>query len=259
MSILFTAALAGLIATPHCVGMCGGFAAACARPRRGMSAWHAGRLLTYALLGAAAGAFGGVLPGPAWLPAAVAAALLVWFAASLAGLLPQRLGGLTQGAPRLTPLTRTAQRLARTPAVPHRLLFGTVTGLLPCGMVYAALSLAVAAAHPLAGALAMLAFGAATVPGLTVLSLGVQRIALRGLWHRRALAALVLVVGLWSVTLRATASAHTTSSHHPTSSSHTTSSHHPTSSSHTTSSDPTTSSDHTTSSPTDPARLRLTR
>jgi sulfite exporter TauE/SafE len=69
-------------------------------------------------------------------------------------------------------------------------------------MVYAALSIAIAAAHPLIGALAMLAFGAATVPGLTVLGAGVQRLAQRGLWARRAVAAVVLVLGLWSVGMR---------------------------------------------------------
>jgi sulfite exporter TauE/SafE len=53
-------------------------------------------------------------------------------------------------------------------------------------MVYAALSIAIAAAHPAWSAAAMLAFGAATVPGLTVL----------------AVAAVVLVLGLWSVGMR---------------------------------------------------------
>jgi uncharacterized protein len=195
MQAIMAAALAGLMATPHCAGMCGGFATACARPRTGLAAWHAGRLTTYAVLGALAGTFGRVLPGPAWLPAVLSGALLVWFAAILAGVAPQP-------SARIPGLARAGQLLARRPSTPARFLFGTVTGLLPCGMVYAALSIAMAAAHPLYSAAAMLAFGAATVPGLSVLSLGVQRFAVRGPWSRRAIAAVILIFGLWTVAQR---------------------------------------------------------
>jgi uncharacterized protein len=195
MHTMIAAALAGVMATPHCAGMCGGFASACARPRPGLWGWHAGRLTTYAALGALAGALGSVLPGPGWVPGAVAAALLVWFAAALAGVAPQP-------AARIPGLVRAGRSLMGRSGLPARFLFGAVTGLLPCGMVYAALGLAVLAASPLTSALTMLAFGGATVPGLTVLSLGVQRMASRGLWARRALAVLILAVGLWSVAMR---------------------------------------------------------
>lgn len=208
MHAILAAALAGLMATPHCAGMCGGFATACARPvgtgagvtrRRGAGAglwaWHAGRLLTYATLGAVAGLFGRALPGPAWVPAVLSGALLVWFAAALAGVVPQP-------SARIPGLARAGQALARRPSTPSRLLFGALTGLLPCGMVYAALSIAIAAGNPLHGAAAMAAFGAGTVPGLTVLAAGIQRFALRGPWSRRAVAAVVLVFGLWSVGMR---------------------------------------------------------
>jgi uncharacterized protein len=197
MYAIAAAALAGLMATPHCAGMCGGFATACARPRGGLWAWHGGRLSTYAVLGALAGTLGAALPGPAWLPAVVSSALLVWFAGALAGVLPQP-------ALPLPGLRRAGQALVRRPGTGARFLFGVVTGLLPCGMVYAALGLAVAAANPLTSAAAMVAFGAATVPGLTVLSLGVQRLVLRSIWGRRAMAGLILAVGLWSVGARTT-------------------------------------------------------
>jgi sulfite exporter TauE/SafE len=196
MQIIAAAALAGLLATPHCAAMCGGFATACARPRAGLGAWHAGRLATYAALGAIAGAFGNIVPGPAWLPALLAAALLAWFAAGLAGLTPHRLT-------RVPLLTRSGAALARRGGLLSRLGLGLITGLLPCGMVYAALSLAVAAGSPQVGALAMLAFGAATVPGLSLLSLTLQRVALRSMRTRRAVAALILLLGLWSLSVRA--------------------------------------------------------
>ena len=200
MNIIVAAALAGMLATPHCAAMCGGFATLCARPRSGLAGWHVGRLVTYAALGAIAGGVGGLIPGPAWLPAALATALLVWFAAALAGLVPQP-------AIRVPGLSRAAQIVARRDAVAARVMFGSLTGLLPCGMVYAALGMAVAAGGALTGAGVMIAFGAATIPGLTILSVGLQRIARRSLWTRRAVALLILILGLWSVSMRATAHA----------------------------------------------------
>ena len=192
MGGILAAALAGIIATPHCAAMCGGFATACGKHTRGMMAWHTGRLGTYALLGVVAGAFGRVLPGPAWLPAALSAVLLTWFAASFAGLVPQP-------SARLPGLTRAASWLLRREGVLPRVAFGALNGLLPCGMVYAALALAVAAGSPEIGALTMVAFGLGTVPGLSVLALGMRRFAARGIWQRRALAALMLAVGAWSI------------------------------------------------------------
>lgn len=193
--IIIAAALAGLLATPHCAAMCGGFAIACAHPRRGLAGWHIGRLLTYAVFGALAGTLGGAVPGPAWVPATVAIALLVWFAAALAGIVPSP-------ALRVPGLSHAAQRVAGSHSIGARMIFGSLTGLLPCGMVYAALGIAVAAGGPLYGAGVMLAFGVATVPGLTAVSVLFQRVALRSLWSRRAIAALILLLGLWSVSMR---------------------------------------------------------
>jgi hypothetical protein len=150
---------------------------------------------TYALLGAAAGALGGLLPGPPWLPAAVASTLLVWFALALAGVVPE---------PRLVPpgLTVVGIRAATRPSTAMQLLFGVANGFLPCGLVYSALSIPVALASPSRGALAMVAFGLGTVPALTVAALGLRRLVMATLWRRRLLAALVLVSGLWAIWTR---------------------------------------------------------
>ena len=163
--------------------------------RSGVLLWHLGRLTTYAVLGALAGAFGSVIPGPRWVPAALSAALLLWFAASLAGLTP----GRTIPFPALA---RAGAWLARQDGLVWRYLFGLATGVLPCGLVYAALSMAVASAAPAAGAAAMAAFGLGTVPALAVLAEAVQGLARRGIWVRRALALLVLVAGLGSLGMR---------------------------------------------------------
>ncbi|GGB47185.1 hypothetical protein GCM10011505_30390 [Tistrella bauzanensis] len=56
---------------------------------------------------------------------------------------------------------------------------GLVLGFLPCGLVYAALAAALAAGRPLAGALAMVAFGLGTIPALGVVGVGGQALLRR--------------------------------------------------------------------------------
>lgn len=198
---LTAAALAGLVGSPHCMGMCGGFAAACGAGRdRGLS-WHAGRLATYMALGGVAGAAGAAIPGPSWVPAILSAVLLSWFALALAGLVPEprfRLPGLVR-------LTRNAD--TRTGGG-GRFLFGLANGLLPCGLVYAALAVPVASGDALVGALSMLAFGLGTVPALVAMTLGLRTVLLRDLRLRRLFAAGVLLAGLVSIGLRQGAMGH---------------------------------------------------
>lgn len=205
MYLLGAAFLTGLLGSVHCVAMCGAFAASCTRVPRGLAAWHAGRIGTYALLGALAGAAGRLLPGPPWLPAAVAAALLLWFALALAGLVPE---------PRLIPrgLTNAASHAAQTTSPAAQAAFGVANGFLPCGLVYSALSIPVALADPARGALAMIAFGAGTLPALSLAALGLRRLVMTSLWRRRLFAVLVLAAGAWAIWTRATGAV--TAGHH---------------------------------------------
>lgn len=191
---LGAAALAGLVGSPHCMGMCGGFAVACGGGRRGV-AWHAGRLTTYAGLGALAGAFGAALPGPGWVAAVVSAALLIWFAAALAGLVPEP-------TVRIPGVAALAGRAARGRGFLPGYGLGLATSLLPCGLVYAVLAIPVASGSALVGALSMIAFGVGTAPALVAMTLGARRFLLRNLRARRILAAGVLVLGLASVGMR---------------------------------------------------------
>ncbi|MGE5231620.1 MAG: sulfite exporter TauE/SafE family protein [Deltaproteobacteria bacterium] len=195
-AVLLGAFLTGLAGSPHCLVMCGPFAAACGRRPAGLAAWHLGRLLSYAALGAVAGLLGAAIPGPPWLGAAVGAALLLWFAAALAGFVPE---------PRLVlPGFARAGRLLEEGRGPFaQFAFGIANGFLPCGLVYSALALPVAVGHAAGGALAMLAFGAGTVPAVSVAAAGLRRITARSLAARRWLAAAVLAAGLWSIAARA--------------------------------------------------------
>jgi sulfite exporter TauE/SafE len=193
---LLGAGLAGLVGSPHCIGMCGGFALSAGGRRGGAFAWTAGRLGAYAALGALAGGLGGALPGPGWIPPVLSIAFLLWFSAGLAGLSPH----LDLPAP--APLRRAGARLLGRSDLLGRVAFGAVNGLLPCGLVYAALAFPVASGGAGLGALSMVAFGLGTAPALSLAALGLRRVAARSLGARRALALGVLVLGVSSLALR---------------------------------------------------------
>jgi len=207
--LLASALLAGLMGSPHCIAMCGAFASSCARVPGGLPAWHLGRVATYAVLGGFAGALGAVIPGPAWLPGALAAAFLIWFCAGLAGLIPE---------PKIVVpgLSQLGQRLLGRPSLGAQLVFGMANGLLPCGLVYSALSLPVAVADPRIGALTMAVFGLGTLPALSIAALGVRRFSARSLGARRTLAAIILIAGLWSIATRTGLFSWTNFAAHPT-------------------------------------------
>lgn len=187
--LLLSTTLAGVLATPHCVGMCGPFAA------RGGAAWHLGKLGTYAALGAAAGAAGRLILGPPWLGPAVGVFLLALASARLAGLWePPAWGGAT--------LAGAGQRLARRGDLLGRLGLGALSGLLPCGMVHAALAAPVIGRDPAWGALSMVAFGVATIPGLLSAQMVLAWIDRRRPLARRVVAALVFLSGLGALAAR---------------------------------------------------------
>lgn len=197
-AMLGGAFVAGLAGSPHCVGMCGGFASACSTDVRHGGAYHAGRLTTYATLGALAGTFGRFLPGPGWIATAVSGALITVFALSLAGV-------IQSPAPTIPGLGKLAARARAQGGLLGAYGMGAATALLPCGLVWAALGVPIAIAQSGLGALAMVLFGLGTTPLLAAASLGLQRIVAGRMWARRTLAVLVLAAGWWSVGMRSMA------------------------------------------------------
>jgi sulfite exporter TauE/SafE len=188
-------AVAALAGAPHCLGMCGPFACAAGDKPTELLPYHLGRIGTYAALGALSGALGHIIPGPPWLGAVVAGALLVWFSLVLAGFAPE----LHLSLPGLG---RLGARAAAGRGPGSRLVLGIVNGLLPCGLTWATLSVAVAAADPARGAMLMAVFGVFTTPALLAAGWGLRRLVQRSPTTRRALALVVLVSGLWSLTVR---------------------------------------------------------
>jgi sulfite exporter TauE/SafE len=167
--------VAGALGSSHCLGMCGPIALALGASRRGFSdnllrqcLFSAGRVATYSALGAMAGFAGWKLARqlPASVPvqailAIVAGLLLVGQGLAATGWLPlpQRWAARLPCA--AAPLVRN---YLASPGWSSAVLAGALTGLLPCGLVYAFLALACSSQQMLDGGLRMAAFGLGTVP-----------------------------------------------------------------------------------------------
>jgi sulfite exporter TauE/SafE len=186
---LLIAGLAGGAA--HCAGMCGPFVLAQTAGRlaavpverfgrltrlRGalLLPYHAGRMATYAGLGAAGSALAGGLaqiPFLAWIQASLLGlAALLMLAAALEKV------GLHVPKPGTAWLGSFASWIAG-PLLSHPggamrgFALGLALGFLPCGFLYGALAAASASGEPLIGAAAMAAFALGTAPSLFAIAL----------------------------------------------------------------------------------------
>ena len=191
----------------HCVGMCSPFVLFVSRryvaPGSGRAAafaaqlWYtAGRVVTYAALGAMAGALGGVvqlagaLLGLQRAASVVAGTVLVVSAlAALSDLVP----GLYSGG---SLFARVAARL-KTRVPGHPFAVGLFLGLLPCGLLYSAVIAAVSRGGPLQGAAALALFGVGTAPALLGLSLADELLARNRVLVNRLSQVFLLAMGAW--------------------------------------------------------------
>lgn len=210
---LLAAALAGLLGSTHCVGMCGGVAllsgqqAQSPQWRRTM-AFNAGRIGSYTLTGALAGGLGSqlgallhdtVLWGSVLRVAMGLLMVAIGLHLSIGWTGLRRLERL--GVPVWRRLGPLAGRLDPRRSALHSLAFGALWGWIPCGLVYSALMAALVSGGATAGAAVMLAFGLGTAPAL--LSLGLLGETLRPLmaqrgW-RRSTGFIVIGLGLWTI------------------------------------------------------------
>lgn len=205
------AATLGLAGSAHCLGMCGGIAAAAATRTgaRGSAVqgvvFNLGRMTGYALLGTAVGALAGAaiagLPGrPVAIGLRLLAALLM-LALGLSLLAGRDLLGLEALGGRLwRRLGPVAGRSLALAGLPPFVVLGVLWGFLPCGLVYSALSLAAVAGSAAAGALSMLAFGAGTLPSMLAVTFAGAAVTRRlaGLRTRRAAGILMIVFAAWT-------------------------------------------------------------
>jgi sulfite exporter TauE/SafE len=195
LQLVATAAFTvGLLGGVHCAAMCGGIVAACTPARCGgvaarwryALAYNAGRIGSYTVAGALAGAAGQgalmVRGGP------VAQQAMLGMAGVSMLLLALYLAGVTRA---MKPLERAGARLWRLvqpysraflPAntLPRALGLGAVWGWLPCGMVYGVLLTALASGDAVEGAVIMAAFGLGTLPNVLAIAAVAGRVSRKG-------------------------------------------------------------------------------
>lgn len=195
LELVGVAFLMGMVGSLHCLVMCGPFALMCGGKPLHLAGWHLGKLATYILLGSVAGAVGAIVPGPTWLAPAVSAVLMVWFVASALGL-------ADEPSVALPGVSRLGSRVVASEGMAGRFAFGVVNGLLPCGLVYAALGLSITAQGPASGALVMAAFGLGTAPLVTLFARSTSALGARHPRLHRTLTVGAGLLGLWVIARR---------------------------------------------------------
>ncbi len=199
---LVAAFVFGFAGSLHCVGMCGPLVLLLAQDRPSPARllirqvlYYLGKTGAYALLGAIAGTLGAGLGSLfAGMQGALSIGLGLVLIGMGVGLLRNARWMEGGGALARLPGFRAAMAFfmrRRSPA--STLALGFLNGLLPCGLVYAALAMAVAAGSALGGALTMAAFGLATVPALVAV------VTFGALLRSRGRAGLSRIAGLVAV------------------------------------------------------------
>jgi len=202
----------GLVSSAHCIGMCGGIMGALtmAIPQHAKTSrwlilvsYNIGRICSYALMGALAGLFAEQFAamGGGIILRVLAGALLIAMGLYLAD--------WWRGLTKLETLGRylwvyiqpIGKGLMPVNNIPKALLLGALWGWLPCGLVYAALAMAMTQPAPGLAAGAMFAFGLGTLPSVLAAGVAAQQLT-RILQQRKLRAGLALIIiafGCWTI------------------------------------------------------------
>jgi len=211
METILIAFSVGFLGSMHCIGMCGGLVSALSMTRSklwwgGLSAYQAGRVTTYLILGLISGLVGsslkqlGGFDQVQFLLTLFAGLIMITFGLNLAGWMPDpfaRFGTRVIGSMRLVDRIRSAASRS-TPVSWFGI--GVANGLLPCGLVYAALALSVTAGGMVEAGSSMLAFGLGTVPAMMAAPVLVNLLAARKRsLVMKLLGVIVIVLGLFTM------------------------------------------------------------
>lgn len=181
--------LGGLLGSSHCIGMCGGFAVMIGAHQPSSSrnlqlqlAYSLGRISTYVFLGALAGWLSQTLIADSQLVATLSAVLcllaglfLVVEGLAAAGF---RIWGRTSSSGGGCLLSSHFAAVLRGGRLENAFAAGILTGFLPCGLVYAFISLAASTGSIGWGAAVMACFGLGTVPLMVLTGLSTALLSL---------------------------------------------------------------------------------
>ena len=225
--MLLGVALASVLGSLHCGAMCGGWVLLYGGTGGRHAAYHLGRLVGYAGLGAAAGFVGGQvegateavvgvrrLVGPLLGVVLLLVASRAWRGAAVRGGCADCPAADGERKPGFR------QRVGARPGMGPALAVGLFTALLPCGWLWSFLLLAGASGSAAHGGLVMAAFWAGTVPALAAVGgltswlrarFPQQRLVAVGL----ALAGLLAVFGQWAPVVGTASAADAAVCEHP--------------------------------------------
>jgi sulfite exporter TauE/SafE len=228
-ALLLTVVMASLLGSLHCVGMCGPFVAFYAGAdgsggaRRLLShgVYSGGRLVSYLALGATAGAVGaaldlaGSLAGFHRVAAVLAGAAMVsWGLLALLHLRGVRLFRHTTGGPLARLVRRGFSVVGGKPPLVRAAVVGLLSGLLPCGWLWAFLVTAAGTGTATGGIAVMAAFWLGTVPALVAVGLGAQLVAAPLRRHVPTVTAVLLIaLGTFAIVSRPTSAVAAISKH----------------------------------------------
>lgn len=173
----------GLIGSVHCIGMCGPLVMALPishqtnfQKWQSIILYHAGKITSYAILGILLGLFGSQLPLHGVqenLSIVMGGIMLIYviYVFVIKSKLPLRFLKFNLV---YTFLIKKMGQLFKSKNRAVFYLIGILNGLLPCGMIYVALTSALATQNVLQGGLIMAFFGFGTMPALIMVAIGGQ-------------------------------------------------------------------------------------
>lgn len=178
--LLLTAVNAGISGSMHCFSMCGGIGTTLglnSSKKRYVFSYHLGRIISYTALGLI---LGNILPILGihseitdWqIPLRRFSALIIIligfvmiFDLKPFNLLEKYINKIWQ------PLAKKVQNFLPIKYHSDALIIGMIWGLLPCGLIYSTLLLAITSGHSLYSGLIMFVFGITTMPSMLIITL----------------------------------------------------------------------------------------
>jgi sulfite exporter TauE/SafE len=208
----------GIASSAHCAAMCGPLVLTIGRrigPRsrgaqvRHVALYHAGRVLVYLAMAVPAGWLGGALVLGGFSRVLAVGAGLLLLVGAVSSLRRRAFDGITMVfAALLSRVSSPALTWAASHPVAGALTAGAINGLLPCGLVYAAVTAAAATGSPASAALLMTGFGIGTAGVLIAISLSAASLSTSLRLRLRHLSPIVLLVAALVLIVRGVAVPH---------------------------------------------------
>ena len=168
-------------------------------------AYNLGRILTYAIIGAAVAVLGksAVASIPALMaPIRLASGALIIFVGLQLAFGWRILAPLENAGARLWKrIAPAAKGLVPVNSIPQAFGLGLIWGWLPCGLVYSVLLLAATTAEPGGGGLVMIAFGLGTMPAMVATGVSASKLAQFMSGKRMGAGLLIVLLGLATIAM----------------------------------------------------------